>query len=116
MPRRHRPLNVARSLAHPAGRKWEVALALLSDAARYAEEVGCNAWEVAVEVDALMEAGLTRNDLRWLRYVGHVSNAVETTSRSARMKRTFAQRDPVIFSPRTCFVATATGLELARTH
>ncbi|MDZ4818929.1 MAG: hypothetical protein SGJ20_08160, partial [Planctomycetota bacterium] len=116
MPHRSKTLRASPSRTGPTDCKWEAALVLLGDAAHYAEEVSRDAWEFAVEIDSLLTAGLTRNDLRWLAYKGFVSHAVETTRPSARKKRTFVRRDTIIFSPRTCFVATAGGLKLAKRH
>ena len=116
MPRRSKTLRASPPPTDPTGLKWEAALVLLRDAARYAEEVGRDVWEFAVEIDVLLTAGLTRNDLRWLAYKGYASHAVETTKQSARQQRSFVRRDAILFSPRTCFVLTATGLESAERY
>lgn len=116
MPRRVNRSFASRSLIGPITRNWGAALIPLSDAARYAEEVGCDVWEFALEIDDLLAAGLTRNDLRWLGRAGYMSNAVETTRPLAKRKRMFMHRDTVVFSPRTCFVATQKGLEFIREH
>lgn len=93
--------------------KWLGPFALLREAACYARELDRDVWEFAVEIDTLLAAGLTRNELRWLCLKGYASHAVETTRPNARHRRTFARRDSAAFSPLTCFVATAAGLDYA---
>src|SRR4051794_40254479 len=51
----------------------------LLEATRYAQELGCEAWEFAVDAAGLLTAGLTENDLRWLVKKGYVAQAIETS-------------------------------------
>lgn len=89
---------------------------LLLEASLYAEEVGYDVWEFAVEIDDLHTAGCTNSELRWLVCKGYVNHAVECTLPS-EPKRAF-QRLPgppgLAFSGRTCFVLTANGRAFAQ--
>jgi len=54
----------------PPHRELQKALDLLLQAREYAEELDRDAWDFAVELKCLREAGLTNNDVRWLMYQG----------------------------------------------
>lgn len=84
------------------------ALVQLAEAQRYA--AGRNAWDFALEIGSLH---LSANDLRWLIYSGLVEHGWEVTRAGAKT-RSFRPDMGITLSQRSCLVATATGLSLAR--
>lgn len=86
---------------------------LLLEAFQYSQELGRPAWDFAVEIGCLRKVGLTNNDFRWLICKGFVEHARETTL-GHEESRTFRRRKGLIFSRRTCFVLTSSGVEFAR--
>ena len=89
------------------------ALQLLLEARECAEDVREDAWQFAVEMPALLEAGCTRSALRWLVARGLVVSAVEKTRRGAK-SRSFGRGSKLSFSDRTCFTLTSSGIATAK--
>ena len=87
-------------------------LAVLVQAQIYAQRLKRDAWDFALELPNLCATGLSINDLRWLACMGYVKHADEINS-SRRKRRAFRSIDRLTFTPRTCFVLTAQGMELA---
>src|SRR4051812_41694955 len=77
------------------------ALSLLLEAHNYAEELRKDVWEFAVELPPLLEAGTTRNALRWLISKGYVEHAVEKTRPHAQA-RAFCRMANLSFASKTC--------------
>lgn len=96
---------------HSIARRLEPGLALLLQARRYAEELACDAWDFAVEIDTLRDAGLTNSDLRWLLCKQYVGHCVETFQRG-RAAREFRTAGGLVFTKRSCFVLTDAGGQL----
>jgi hypothetical protein len=71
-------------------------------------------WDYAIEARALRAAGVTDTDLRWLISKGYVEHKVETTN-TAALQRSFLVVNSLAFFPRTCFVLTEAGLQVALT-
>ena len=90
------------------------ALGLLLESYDYAQDVGCDLWEFAVEADHLLPLGLTASDCRWLHYRGLVEHARELTA-LGEDRRTFRRGGVLKINRRTCFVLTETGEQFART-
>jgi hypothetical protein len=88
-------------------------LSLLAQAQEYAQEVGCDVWEFAVELPLLVGSGLSLNDLRLLVRRGLVAHAVETTSAGAET-RTFVPEGRLSFAARSCFILTKVGAGCTR--
>lgn len=95
-------------------RGWE-AICLLLEAHRYAQELGRDVWDFAVEIDGLRQAGCTNNEFRWLVWKGYVQYAAETTTLGAsrRVFRRGRRGNGQIFDRKTCFILTAEGLAFA---
>lgn len=86
------------------------ALRVLSEAAEYATELERSRWDFAVEIADLRQAGLSRNDFRWLVCAGFVEHAIEVTDHQS-MERVFAPEAGLVFSAESCFVLTDLGLQ-----
>src|SRR4051812_31386468 len=57
----------------------QAAILLLSQAKLLADDLEQDSWAFAVEINCLLEAGLTNSELRWLLGKGLVEHAHETT-------------------------------------
>lgn len=89
------------------------ALGLLLESYDYAQDVGCDLWEFAVEADHLLPLGVTASDCRWLHYRGLVEHARELTA-IGEDRRSFRRGGVLKINRRTCFVLTQTGEQYAR--
>jgi len=90
--------------------KWQLAFMQLLEAAFYAQDLGQPLWDFAVEVQHLELAGLTANDLRWLKAKGYIEEATEI-AKSARQKlRRFRPPGSSFLGSRSCIVLTKAGL------
>jgi hypothetical protein len=78
-------------------------------------DLGKDPWQFAVEVDSLRSAGLSNSALRWLVCQGYLEHGLEETQRGDAA-RTFRAAPNLSLDPRSCFVLTAAGLDLARLH
>jgi hypothetical protein len=87
-------------------------LALLWQAYRYAQDVGADLWDFALESDKLYEAELTVSDLRWLVAKGFAEHGQET-SFYGDPHRSFRPSTGLNLVPTTCFVLTPKGAEFA---
>ena len=84
------------------------ALRILMRAAAYAEDVGGDPWQFAVELSELEAAGLTRTDLRWLLGKSFATQAQETTI-PGDAARSFRVLAPTVRTPGTCLQLTPVG-------
>jgi hypothetical protein len=89
----------------------EIALRLLLDAHACAQELGCDPWKFAVEIDQLHADGVTNTRLRWLLHKGYIAHGFETTD-GAGQQRSFQAVAHLGFQPRSCFVLTDAGRAL----
>lgn len=85
-------------------------LGLLGRAFRYANDVGCDVWELAVERPSLLSCGVTDTDLRWLLKKQYAIHAIEVTL-PGESARAFRMLDSLHFEDRSCFVLTDSGFE-----
>jgi hypothetical protein len=92
--------------------KFQRALALLTEAAEYAEKTTASPWEFAVEISQLRQLGLFENDLRFLVRMRFVDHASEVT-RAGNCSREFQPTGDLYFTSRTCFVLTPRGFAKA---
>ena len=92
--------------------RFGAALALLLDAFEYAEQTNGDRWEFAVEIHELHEAGLTKNDLRFLVRQQFVEHATEVTI-LGHDGRQFQSTGDLTFTERTCIVLTISGVVAA---
>lgn len=81
---------------------------LLLDAASYAEECQVDAWEFAVDVQELLRAGLSGNDLRWLVFHKLAKHGVESSARGKR--RRFRILANLNLPANSCVVLTEAGV------
>jgi len=88
------------------------ALSLLRRAREYAEDLGRDVWDFAVEIQTLRAAGISNSDLRWLLGKGYVEHATEVT-RPDDAGRKFRRDTGCRFSRKTCLVLTASGDQVA---
>jgi hypothetical protein len=101
-----RPANVSVKFQH--------ALTLLTEGARYAESTGGDVWDFAVEIDQFLRIGLTPNDLRFLVRLQYLDHAMELTI-VGHERRHFRRAGSLHFTRRSCFVLTPPGSLAART-
>ena len=88
------------------------ALALLLQGFHYSQQLRHELWDFAVNIQELLHAGLTQNDLRWLVSQGYVEIASEITTPDSD-RRQFRASGRFAFNPTTCFVLTGAGVLLA---
>lgn len=91
--------------------RWGVAFAHLLQAEKYAIDTEQPRLQFAVEIDDLLAAGLTANDLRWLSAKGYVEIAAEISKSRFHQPRRFGL--PNSLSARQCAILTDAGLLLA---
>jgi hypothetical protein len=89
------------------------ALSLLLQAHDYAEELGQDVWDLAVELTVLRAAKLSNSDVRWLVSMGFVEHAVEITGPADRTRQ-FRRTSLVSVNEATCLVLTRAGLLTAQ--
>jgi hypothetical protein len=89
------------------------ALAQLAKARDYAQDLQCDPWEFAVEIERLLALGIGSSDLRWLIKKGYVEHAREITH-SGDSARRFQPARSLAFTRATCFSVTQSGLALLR--
>ncbi len=94
---------------------FQSAFTPLVEAYEYAEELGRDAWDFAVEIEVLQRVGLTNSDLRGLIYKGIVEHAREITMASEE-ERNFRKSCNSSFSQATCFVLTDVGVAFVRSY
>jgi hypothetical protein len=90
-------------LAKSLGTKFEHPLALLVEAATYAEQTSGDLWEYAIEIRELQKLGLTENDLRFLVRLDYVDHASEVRLLGNDGRR-FKPTGNLYFTKQTCFV------------
>lgn len=88
-------------------------LAPLLLATKYAQQVGSDPWEFAVEIDQLVALGLTPNDFRLLVRAGVVTHQREVTLEGEN-GRQFQTAGDLTYCERSCFLLTESGVELAQ--
>src|SRR5262245_34098147 len=87
-------------------------LAQLLEAHRGAKVLRNEVWTLAVEMAALLGTGCTVTELRLLVAAEYAEHAEEVTQPSDR-GRSFRPEPRMTFGPRSCFVLTESGAELA---
>jgi hypothetical protein len=87
-------------------------LAQLVQASDYSRALACDAWDFAVELDQLIDLGMTTSDLRWLTKCGYVSHACEMTGSHDLNRRFRSPEQNLAFAQNTCFVLTDAGLAM----
>jgi hypothetical protein len=107
-------LHALSTLSLGNANKWQFALTQLLDAAFYAQDLGQPIWDFAVEVHRLTSAGLTANDLRWLRAKGYIEEATEITNSARQVHRRFRPTGSPLLGPRTCIILTEAGAAFAQ--
>lgn len=93
--------------------RGRVALELLVEARRFAEDLDRNVWNFALEIETLRHRGLMHSDLRWLVCKGYLEQASEILP-GAGQERSFHQGGMLSFTDTSCFVVTDVGMELLR--
>jgi hypothetical protein len=98
--------------------KWQVVWATLLESHSYAQDVGGDPWDFAVEVDRLRSVGLTTNDLRWLvakHLIEHSAGSDKQAPKRSRraIQRSTARRKSLIFTARSRIILTDSGLSFA---
>ncbi|MGA2066195.1 MAG: hypothetical protein ABSG86_14565 [Thermoguttaceae bacterium] len=107
------PLAIGRRAKEFAA-EFAAALAQLAKAHDYAQDLRCDPWEFAVEIDRLLALGISTSDLRWLVEKGYIEHAREIIH-SGDSARRFQPAPNLGFTRATCFTLTHSGLALART-
>ncbi len=98
--------------------KFKAALMLLLEAYAYAQDLQCDPWEFAVEIETLRDLGLMPNDFRWLVRKGLFLAGCDKRKTCSRPK-TFPSCQGYSFNQRTCnkkalFILTESGLAMAQ--
>lgn len=91
----------------------QAALVQLARAYDYARDKQVDPWEFAIEIERLIDLGVTTSDLRWLVSNGYAEHAREIT-RPEDEGRKFQRSRNTAFTKDTCFVLTEVGLLMAR--
>ena len=103
--------RIAATAANRIPPRIQPAIVQLAEAYDYAYDVRADRWQYAVEIHSLRRLGLTARDLKWLLSNGYAEHAPEVTTPEERT-RTFRAGQRLVFTDRSCFVATAAGLSL----
>jgi hypothetical protein len=85
-----------------------LALGLLQQAHRFAQDVGADVWDFALEINRLFETGLTISDLRWLVAKGFAEHGQELSVYGGP-HRSFRRGDGFFFDQTTCVILTPIG-------
>lgn len=88
----------------------QTGLRMLWRARLLAEDLHESPWTLAVDIQELREAGISRADLQWLLRQGMIEHAIESTKRGNAARRFDPVEEP-IFDVRSCFILTAIGLK-----
>jgi len=73
---------------------------------------GANAWDFALRIGRLHEAGMTSSDVRWLVAKGFAEHGHETTG-DRDSGRSFRESNGYFFNDHSCLILTGTGAALA---
>ncbi len=84
------------------------AIAVLKEAADYAERTGAATWDFAVEVAQLRDLGLSNSDLRYLVKLNFVEHAAEATTANSQARR-FRNEAELSITNKSCFVLSREG-------
>lgn len=103
------PMHPDFTLPVRRARKWRRAFNELLEATHYARDLGCGLEQFAIGQNALIEAGLTVNDLRWLVAKGWVRHLVEQRPKNPRDERTFRSGSERFFTEYSCFLLSDVG-------
>ncbi len=76
----------------------------------YARDLECSAWDFSVEIERLLDHGMTTSDVRWLVKRGYLSHGRETTGADDADRHFDTSCRNLAFFPNSCFVLTASGL------
>ena len=110
-------------MSHHAGQPRHAALSALTLQVRaalgqllrafdYASDLDCSLWDFSVEIERLLDHGMTTSDLRWLIKRGYLSHARETTGADDADRCFDTTCRNLAFFPNSCFVLTASGLAI----
>ena len=76
----------------------------------YARDLDCSPWDFSVEIERLLDHGMTTSDLRWLIKRGYLNHGRETTGADDADRHFDTRCRNLAFFPNSCFVLTASGL------
>ncbi len=93
--------------------KSRTGLELLMQAYEYAQEIGCDVWDFAVEIPVLQQVGFSLSEVRWLVCKGYAQHARETTT-SDDTRRSFQHQSHLALRKRSCVVLTESGATFVR--
>ncbi len=110
-----------RSMLHHAGQPQHAAFCALTPQIRaglgqllrafdYSRDLDCPVWDFSVEIERLLDQGMTTSDLRWLIKRGYLSHGRETTGADDADRRFETSCQNLGFSTNSCFILTASGL------
>ncbi len=95
--------------------QYSKGLRLMIQAYDYADELGRDVWDFAVEVTALKDIGFSYNFIRWLVCKGYAELAREITAPDDSTRSFQRQhQDNLVLRKRTCVVLTDSGIACAR--
>lgn len=77
-----------------------------------AQYTGASAWDFALRISRLHEAGMTNSDLRWLVARGFAEHGQETIGHR-NSRRSFRESNGNFFNDQSCLILTASGAALA---
>jgi hypothetical protein len=90
-----------------------VGLERLLRAHDYADDLGCDVWDFAVEIRDLRSADMTTADFRWLTRKGYVEHARDVTLPGEEV-RSFRRSQGQTFTKKSCFALTKRGAVFVR--
>jgi hypothetical protein len=93
--------------------KWQSGLTQLLNAARYAQDSADHRWQFAINLETLLAAGLTENDLRWLNRKQYIDVATEIGSARFDRPRKFRSPSDRSALDHVCVILTDPGLDFA---
>jgi hypothetical protein len=109
-------IKIATSIPADPEQRWQrirAALEDLNEGFEFAQNLGREVWDFAIEIDQMQQRGLRTNDLRWLIFKGWVIHGHELTERSSEQRR-FTVGGPSRFDRTSCFILSQAGADLLK--
>ena len=103
--------NAARSVRNdgPSDIEQFVALRLLTDAYKFANNCGKSPWDFAIEIGELLDQNVCRSLLRWLVCQNLVEHRLEA-HKCCDSRRQFCEAPNLVFNDLSCFVVSPNGV------
>lgn len=96
--------------SRPSSEEQLYALRLLNDASKFANDCGQNVWEFAIELNELLDRGVSRSLLRWFVCRNLIEHRIESRT-CGDTRRQFFEAHNLLFDAQSCFVLSSLGHE-----